>query len=284
MRAFLKTVGLLSLVAIFASELPYADSASAQVQFKRVKPPAPGTRKRITIQATGNWPPPLSQKKTPEVKPTAGPSLEASDTSQPAKKPDAWFWDVISPRITEADPRRIETALLHVNTRPGGLAAFGVDPARIERVAAEHGLEILKATLSTSLSPAFVLAVIEAESGGKVTAQSNKGAQGLMQLIPATAERFGVKDVHDPLQNITGGVKYLDWLLRRFQGDPLLALAGYNAGENAVTKAGGVPNYPETRHYIPKIVAAWGHARQLCITPPRQVRDGCVLKSSKVSQ
>ncbi len=98
-----------------------------------------------------------------------------------------------------------------------------------------------------------------------------------MQLIPATAERFGVTDAFDATQNITGGMAYLEFLLNRFQGDALLALAGYNAGENAVIRAGGVPDFEETRAYVPKVVAAWDVARSLCLTPPELPTDGCVF-------
>ena len=80
-------------------------------------------------------------------------------------------------------------------------------------------------------------------------------------------------------QNIKGGVTYLDWLLQEFGGDPVLALAGYNAGEGAVTEHGGVPPYKETRGYVPKVLAAWNVARQLCLTPPVLVSDGCVFNA-----
>jgi soluble lytic murein transglycosylase-like protein len=99
-----------------------------------------------------------------------------------------------------------------------------------------------------------------------------------MQLIPATAERFGVKDSTDPVQNIKGGVAYLSWLMKEFDGDPILALAGYNAGEGAVRKHNGVPPYAETRSYIPKILAAWRVARTMCLTEPELVSDGCVFR------
>lgn len=79
-----------------------------------------------------------------------------------------------------------------------------------------------------------MLAVIEAESGFNSQARSVKNAQGLMQLIPETAERFGVQDPYDPVQNLQGGMAYLRWLLAYFQGDVRLSLAGYNAGEGAV--------------------------------------------------
>jgi hypothetical protein len=103
------------------------------------------------------------------------------------------------------------------------------------------------------LDPALVLAVIRAESNFNPKALSPKNAQGLMQLIPGTAKRFEVENVWDPLQNIRGGMAYLRWLLDHFAGDEALALAGYNAGENAVRRYNGIPPYPETRSYVKRI-------------------------------
>ncbi|MEH6627361.1 MAG: transglycosylase SLT domain-containing protein [Motiliproteus sp.] len=100
------------------------------------------------------------------------------------------------------------------------------------------------------LKPQLVMEVIRAESNFNVKALSSKDARGLMQLIPDTAERFGVEDIWDPLQNIQGGMAYLQWLLNYFEGDLKLALAGYNAGEKAVDSFRGVPPFPETRRYI----------------------------------
>lgn len=101
-----------------------------------------------------------------------------------------------------------------------------------------------------NLEPTLVLAVIKAESNFNVKALSPKNAQGLMQLIPDTAKRFNVKDVWDPLENLKGGMAYLQWLMIHFQGDLELVLAGYNAGERAVERHEGVPPYKETRAYI----------------------------------
>lgn len=103
------------------------------------------------------------------------------------------------------------------------------------------------------VDPALVRAVIEAESGWKPDAVSRKGAQGLMQLVPGTAEQLGVSDTFDPAQNVDGGVKYLRMLLERYDGDLDKALAAYNAGPGAVDRARGVPNYPETRAYVQKV-------------------------------
>ncbi len=103
------------------------------------------------------------------------------------------------------------------------------------------------------LNPALVLAVIQVESNFDPKARSHKNAQGLMQLIPATAERFGVKDILDPLDNLKGGMAYLRWLLDYFNGNLTNALAAYNAGEQAVKRHGGVPPYSETRAYVRKV-------------------------------
>ena len=127
------------------------------------------------------------------------------------------------------------------------------------------------------MSPALVLAVIAVESGGRGSAVSEKGAIGLMQLIPDTAARFGVADSLSEAENIRGGTAYLDWLLAEFEGDPILALAGYNAGENAVKANEGVPPYAETRDYVPKVLAAYDVARGLCKTRPEFISDGCAL-------
>jgi soluble lytic murein transglycosylase-like protein len=109
---------------------------------------------------------------------------------------------------------------------------------------------------ATALPPQLLAAVIAVESGFDARAVSRKGAQGLMQLMPATARRFGVTDPFDPRQNIAGGAAYLKWLLQRFDGDLTLALAAYNAGESAVVKAGyRVPPFDETRAYVPRVLA-----------------------------
>ena len=98
-----------------------------------------------------------------------------------------------------------------------------------------------------------------------------------MQLIPATAERFDVEDAFNAKDNITGGVRYLDWLMNEFGEDPILALAGYNAGENAVKTHQGVPPFAETRNYVPRVLSAFSVAKGLCITPPLLASDGCVF-------
>jgi soluble lytic murein transglycosylase-like protein len=113
--------------------------------------------------------------------------------------------------------------------------------------------EIRAASKAYGVEEAVVRAIIHAESAYRPHVQSNKGAQGLMQLIPATAKRFGVSDSFDPAQNIDGGVQYLAWLLKRYGQDVTLAAAAYNAGEGAVDKYGGVPPYRETQNYVVRV-------------------------------
>jgi soluble lytic murein transglycosylase-like protein len=103
------------------------------------------------------------------------------------------------------------------------------------------------------LDPDLVLAVVQVESNFDPSARSPKNAQGLMQLIPETAERFGVENVWDPEENLRGGMAYLRWLLDHFDGDLKLALAGYNAGEGAVRQYRGLPPFEETRDYVSRI-------------------------------
>lgn len=105
------------------------------------------------------------------------------------------------------------------------------------------------------LNPNLVLAVVEVESNFDTLALSPKNAQGLMQLIPATADRFGVADVWDPEENLRGGMAYLRWLMRYFDGDLELVLAAYNAGEGAVQRYGGIPPYAETQAYVKRVFA-----------------------------
>ncbi len=126
---------------------------------------------------------------------------------------------------------------------------------------------IYRAGEKAGVDPRFIHAVIRQESRYKNQAVSPVGAQGLMQLMPATAKRFGNKDPHDAVSNVEAGTKYLKWLLKRFKGDVTLALAGYNAGEGAVDKYKGVPPYNETQNYVKKIVASYGKTYHPVLTP-----------------
>lgn len=264
------TIGCATLFAMgvgaLAEEKPPAPFAD--FTFKRVTVPKPGA-KRITTQID-----PAAQAAALAVaRPVATVPKQPVGTDVPAS-PWAWFWQVVSPKVEQAGPANVRAALDLLEKRTD------LEQPRLQHlqaIARAHGTDILKETIGTSVSPALVLALISVESGGRVAVESNAGAQGLMQLIPATAARFGVEDSTDPAQNIKGGVAYLSWLINYFQGDHILALAGYNAGENAVKENGGVPPFAETRAYVPKVLAAWRVARGLCLTPPELLSDGCVF-------
>jgi soluble lytic murein transglycosylase-like protein len=114
---------------------------------------------------------------------------------------------------------------------------------------------VVAAAREYELEPALIHAVISAESGYNPFARSPKGAKGLMQLMPATAQRYGVENPLDPEQNINGGAAYLRDLLTLFGNDMQLALAAYNAGENAVIRHGSIPPYRETVQYVPKVLS-----------------------------
>jgi soluble lytic murein transglycosylase-like protein len=137
----------------------------------------------------------------------------------------------------------------------------GASAAAALRAPADIRKLVAKMAPRFRLDPKLVLAVIAVESAFQVDAVSSARAQGLMQLIPATAARFGVRDAFDPAENLRGGMAYLRWLLDHFKGDVTLALAGYNAGENAVARYGGVPPYKETQHYVRKVRRLYAPAR-----------------------
>lgn len=264
--------------AVSAFAVLFAIPVSAQeggIRFVRA-PEAGETGPRINIQVTAAdmerqeaarlAGAPFAQELAAVEGEAAAPSSSASD----------WFWDIV-PASLPADPARFWAAQEHL-AQAAETANLGAPRLEtVSQIANAHGRDILAATIGTQISPAFVLAVIAAESAGRSGAISGAGAQGLMQLIPATAERFGVEDAMDPAQNIAGGVAYLDWLMETFDRDPILVLAAYNAGEGAVRRNNGVPPYDETRTYVPRVLSAWGLARGLCNTPPDLVSDGCVF-------
>ena len=128
--------------------------------------------------------------------------------------------------------------------------------SRVDRASAYDGL-IADAARENSIDPKLVKSVMLVESGFNPAAVSRKGARGLMQLMPDTAAEVGVRDVHDPAQNIAGGTRYLSRLLSNYGGDVTRSLAAYNAGEAAVDRYNGVPPYDETQLYVRKTLAAY---------------------------
>ncbi|HEY4528735.1 MAG TPA: lytic transglycosylase domain-containing protein, partial [Luteimonas sp.] len=129
----------------------------------------------------------------------------------------------------------------------------GLNFSNVRLNTAAYDAEVKAAAQEFGVEEAIIRAVMHAESAFNPNALSRVGAQGLMQLMPATADRFGVVNAFDPAQNIRGGVGYLAWLLKRFNGDLTLAAAGYNAGEGAVDRHKGVPPYNETRRYVERV-------------------------------
>ena len=274
-RAFRVCATLLALGGPAGAEAP---APFADFQPKMVRPPGANPverpspdRKRITVQID----PEEQAERLAALPPMVNPEPQAPSTV-PEGKTGAygWFWDKISPELTSASAGRLAPALRAL------AASDGIPTPRLQAlqaIAAEQGVTILKSTVGTSVSPALVLAVIAVESSGRVDAVSSAGAAGLMQLMPDTATRFGVADRMEAAQSIAGGVKYLDWLMKEFDGDPMLVLAGYNAGEGAVRTHKGVPPYAETRDYVPKVLNAFRIASGLCRTPPELLSDGCVF-------
>jgi soluble lytic murein transglycosylase-like protein len=170
----------------------------------------------------------------------AGTSLLAEDKIQAFVNPNG---RVVFTNLVENAPAPIPAppaSDLLVSEMPPSLRTM------VDNISQTHGVD-----------PALVRAVIKTESNFNRFAVSPKGAMGLMQLIPATGKRYGVQDFFDPRQNIDGGVRYLKFLLDKFDGNIDLALAGYNAGENLVERLGRIPAIPETTNYVRKIRAMY---------------------------
>ena len=216
----------------------------------------------------------------PRPEPVSAPVEMPQDTPvrrepRPKTRPTShdWFWARHNPRGA-ASPTRWHDAIESVRSRTAPI----VSRRTLRAVAERYRDQIEAAGRKHNISESLILAVIAVESAGRSDARSHAGAEGLMQLIPATARRFGVRNSLDPVQNIDGGAAYLDWLLGNFKDDILLALAGYNAGEGAVAKHRGVPPYSETRDYVVKVLDALIGAAELCEEAPAGPRRACALR------
>ena len=207
-------------------------------------------RNMLIAMGTPLGPPPACLR-PPEIDRTPAVATAPAAPARPVRPPGAW---VALPPPQNAPPQIVNFVNL---------------------VAPEYRLE-----------PLLVLSIMAIESNFDPLALSPKGAQGLMQLIPGTAQRFRVRDATDPVQNIHGGMAYLRWLLAYFEGDVALAAAAYNAGERAVERYQGVPPYAETRAYVRRLMTAVGgqrlHRFDAGVTPPSgaiAVLRGAVIPS-----
>ena|SRR5579864_7095644 len=179
------------------------------------------------------------------------PGLRAEDTPPSSLVATAALPRLVS--VVRVDPRSGRLVRSVVVKAPAGSPAASSMNPQVRAMVEETAKNL-------DVSPLLVDSVIQVESNYNPYAISPKGAQGLMQLMPDTARRFGVKNSFDPQQNIEGGVRYLKFLQETFQDDRL-AVAAYNAGEKAVTKYGNVPPYRETVAYVAKVNQKYTHAR-----------------------
>ena len=221
-------------------------------------------------QASSNWQPPAQ---TTPITPVALATAQTAVATAPAatvspppsggsrrvsgrvytyKRNGVTYASTVAPRGVAASAlRSIPFSYIEACFACG--AKPGVNFGKLRLNTSAYNTEIAEAARLHGVDPSIVRAIIHAESAYNPNALSRVGAQGLMQLMPATARRFGVTNAFDARQNIHGGVQYLAWLLRRFKGDLTLAAAGYNAGEGAVDKYKGVPPYSETQRYVERV-------------------------------
>lgn len=280
-RGFLLLFGLLGAMPALAGTVYRCDAAdgsrsyvSKVVRGARCTPIGYHSAPRRTVAL----PPAAGAATTPA--PVAGSPVAASLPANPAPAAPA----APAPVAAGAPPRRlvtgqvyayIEDGVRHYTSRPprgmAGISSLrtihysymetcyacaarpGVDFRTLALNTSAYQAEIAQAARDYGVDEAIVRAIIHAESAFNPNALSRVGAQGLMQLMPGTAHRFGVGNAFDAVQNIRGGVQYLAWLLKRFNGNVALAAAGYNAGEGAVDRYGGVPPYAETQRYVQRV-------------------------------
>ncbi len=257
----LLTAAALLGTAAFSAE-PFKDFT-----FKTVRPPAKGAKKLITIQIE----PP--SKKAPKAAPLTstargGPVLETMN---------AWFWDKISPARASAGPGRFTEALRVIDVARADQKPKVPALAQLRRIANAHGTDILLATIGEKVSPALVLAMIAVASSGDYGAHAGFALADLSTATPRSPAEFKRVDAPDPAAEIKAAVARMGRLLRRFDHDPILALAAYQAGAKAVDASAGVPPVALSRAYVPTVIATFQVARTLCITPPELYSDGCVF-------
>jgi soluble lytic murein transglycosylase-like protein len=170
---------------------------------------------------------------------------EITGTSAPGDAPA--FQAALSTALGGGTPNAAFSPLAQASPAP-------VAPAQIDALVGQN-------SATWQVDPSLVKAIIANESGFDANATSKVGAQGLMQLMPSTAQAVGVHDSYDPAQNVAGGTRYLKGLLDRFNGDVRLAVAAYNAGPGAVEKYGDVPPYAETQNYVQNVLGSYAKYR-----------------------
>lgn len=168
--------------------------------------------------------------------------------------------------------------LQHVGVAHIQLAITKIEMGRVLR-SPELLAMVDEIATANRVDPWLARAIIQAESAFYDKARSHAGALGLMQLMPATAMRFGVTNPFDPRQNIIGGTKYLKWLMDYFQGDGPKVIAAYNAGERAVDRYNGIPPFRETRAYVPRVMDLW--QRRLVQADPKAAGAMALLKKGQ---
>ena len=209
---------------------------------------------RTTIVLLVLMVPVIAQAQHRPLSPPDRPPVPLSDADQRARSENG---GKESPKTDGAVPARVKIPLSGISSRHISSGNSAIDAI------------VNEAALRFGLDPCLVLSVMRAESGFNRSAVSVKGASGLMQLMPQTAARFGVRNIFDPRENILAGARYLRWLLDRFQGDVRLALAGYNAGEGAVELYGHrIPPFMETQNYVRTIYGRYSTVHAGLVTTP----------------
>jgi soluble lytic murein transglycosylase-like protein len=169
--------------------------------------------------------------------------------------------------VPPATPPRFSTTLAKAQSKPPVRAAAAVAPAQIGTGPVPFAAMNEAAAKKYGVDPALLAGLVKAESNFNPNAKSGVGAQGLTQLMPATARGLGVTNAFDPAQALDGGAKFLGGLLKQFKGNESLALAAYNAGPGAVQKFGGIPPYEETQRYVPKVLGFATQFRRIWADP-----------------
>ncbi len=226
----------------------------------RPQPRAATTTPRPAAEATAAASNPVAASSAPKaVAPVPAPAVSGSTRRVVKGQVYSYMKDGVR-HYTSARPQQVASienlrtiSYSFIETCYACGANPGVNFGSVRLNTSAYQGEIAAAAREFGVEEAVVRAIIHAESAYNPLALSRAGAQGLMQLMPATARRFGVTDSYDAVQNIRGGVQYLAWLLKRFDGNLTLAAAGYNAGEGAVDRHGGVPPYSETQRYVQRV-------------------------------